>query len=91
MKWGKGSGTGAVVPSEQYSTREGGRGTSCADVITWQGGKAAQVGGGRETGLEGRVEEENGRPEDKDREAGAGGEKMSKPGGGKADKGSEER
>ena len=90
MKWGKGSGTGAVVPSEQYSTREGGGETSCAGVITWQGGKAAQVGGGRETELEGRVEEENGISEDRDREARAGGEKKSKPGGGKADKGREE-
>ena len=38
LKLGKGSGTGVVVPSEQYSTREGGGGTSCTDVITWQGG-----------------------------------------------------
>ena len=91
LKLGKGSGTGVVVPSEQYSTREGGGGTSCTDVITWQGGKAAQVGGGRETGLEVRVEEEDGRSEDRDREAEAGGEKKSKPGGGKADKGREER
>ena len=53
-------------------------------------GGTAQVGGGRETGLEGRVEEENGRSEDRDREAEAGGEKKSKPGGGKADKGREE-
>jgi hypothetical protein len=100
LKLGKGSGTGVVVPSEQYSTREGRGGTSCACVITWQGGKAAQVGGGRETGLEGRVEEEDGRSEGRDREAGAGGgteasllggEMKAKPGGGKADKGREER
>ena len=93
---GKGSGTGVVVPSEQYSTREGGGGTSCADVITWQGGKAAQVGEGRETGLEVRVEEEGGGSEDREKEAGAGGgteasllegETKSEPGGGKADKG----
>ena len=88
LKLGKGSGTGVVVPSEQYSTREGRGGTSCAGVITWQGGKAAQVGGGREPGLEVRVEE-----------AGAGGgteasllggEMKLKPGGWKADKGREE-
>ena len=64
-----------------------------------RGGKLRKSEEG-ETGLEGRVEEENGRSEDRDREVAAGGgteasllggEMKAKPGGGKADKGREER
>ena len=83
LKLGKGSGTGVVVPSEQYSTREGGGGTSCTDVITWQGGGEAGAGGGTEASLlEGETKSEPGGGK-----ADKGGEE---PGGGKADKGREE-
>ena len=74
LKLGKGSGTGVVVPSEQYSTREGGGGTSCTDVITWQGVGEAGTGGGTEASLlEGETKSEpGGGKADKGREEGRG-------------------